>query len=138
MLERGDMGGCAVWKRALKAVEELQRSLGRRFIEARLSAALVPGGGVREPPPIPVRLLYFLLDAVGDFRCSGIVALFDTSSLVVRCTSGKKRERDYRYECGRDWSHRGHLTRQCDTLKFKAAMRCAIKTIHMPVRPEFA
>ncbi len=25
MLERGDMEGCAVWKRVLKAVEEMQR-----------------------------------------------------------------------------------------------------------------
>jgi len=27
MLERGDMDGCAVWKRILKAIEELQREV---------------------------------------------------------------------------------------------------------------
>ena len=26
MLERGDMGGCAVWKRILAAVEEIERT----------------------------------------------------------------------------------------------------------------
>ena len=26
MLEKGDLGGCAVWKRILRAVEELQRT----------------------------------------------------------------------------------------------------------------
>ena len=25
LLERGDMGGCAVWKRIMRAIEELQR-----------------------------------------------------------------------------------------------------------------
>ena len=26
LLEKGDMGGCATWKRVLKAVEEIQRT----------------------------------------------------------------------------------------------------------------
>ncbi len=31
MLEKGDLGGCAVWKRIVRAVEELQRvELGAR------------------------------------------------------------------------------------------------------------
>lgn len=105
----------------------------RPRMRPRLAAAAAPAVGL-VALPVLARLLNFVLDTVGEFRRSGLIALGDTPIPVVRSARGYECQQSYGDDCGRDRLHRVLVTTRVPRPQFTSPRDLRLQSGPAPTR----